>query len=111
VIKGRWTAGSKYAYFYARDVIKGPFPEAEPAILKNIHKVVDYVQFVRKSRWPEFERRYANNHSIMWQYKRAINLFNLHSEPEKLNDFDKSEEISELAWQRKANAKDSQNLS
>jgi hypothetical protein len=41
---------------YARDVIKGRWPEAEPIIMKNPYYSYSYANEVLKKRWPEAER-------------------------------------------------------
>ena len=43
------------SYLYARDVIKGRWPEAEPNIINHPSTAVDYAQDIIKGRWPEAE--------------------------------------------------------
>ena len=43
------------AYMYARDVIKGRWPEAEPYIMKDAMISFYYAKRVIKGRWPEAE--------------------------------------------------------
>jgi len=43
------------AYYYARKVIKGRWPEAEPYIMKNSHWAYLYTRDIIKGRWPEAE--------------------------------------------------------
>ena len=39
---------TKYAYYYARDILNGPFPAGEEAISKDTHCFKLYVKFVLK---------------------------------------------------------------
>jgi len=43
------------AMVYAKNVIKGRWPEAEPYIMKNASAAVAYARYVIKGRWPEAE--------------------------------------------------------
>ena len=45
----------KFAYWYARDVIGGRWPEGEPAIAQNPNVAYLYALDVIKGRWPEAE--------------------------------------------------------
>jgi len=60
VIKGRWPDGEetikkdpKWAYHYALDVIKGRWPEAEETIKNDPEWAYHYALDVIKGRWPE----------------------------------------------------------
>ena len=61
VIKGRWPQAehtimaSEYANLYAREVIKGRWPQAEPYIIQNPVSAYSYARDVIKGRWPEAE--------------------------------------------------------
>ena len=62
VIKGRWPEAEPYilrspsaAYGYAKDVIKGRWPEAESYIMKDPESAYMYAVEVIKGRWPEAE--------------------------------------------------------
>jgi len=44
-----------YSYRYAKYVIKGRWPEAEPVILTDPHCSISYAKYVIKGRWPEAE--------------------------------------------------------
>ena len=48
------------AYVYARDVIQGRWPEAEPYIMKDSHMASLYAKNVIQGRWPEAEQHIAN---------------------------------------------------
>ena len=43
------------AYLYAKNVIKGRWPEAESNIMKNQSTILKYVRDVIEGRWPEAE--------------------------------------------------------
>jgi hypothetical protein len=45
----------QWAYWYARDVIKGRWPEAEPVIRSDPEWAYRYALNVIKGRWPEAE--------------------------------------------------------
>ena len=62
VLKGRWPEGEPViatdpglAYEYADHVIKGRFPEGEPAIAKWPAWAYQYAKYILKDRWPEAE--------------------------------------------------------
>ena len=61
VIKGRWPEAEPYimtgayAYIYAKDIIKGRWPEAEPYIMTDAECAYFYANYVIKGRWPEAE--------------------------------------------------------
>ena len=40
---------------YARDIIKGRWPEAEPIIIRHAYYIYTYARDVIKGRWPEAE--------------------------------------------------------
>ena len=70
VLKGRWPEAEEaivkdphVAYLYAMDVIKGRWPEAEEAIAKDPYWAYRYAQYVVKGRWPEAEEAIAKNTS------------------------------------------------
>ena len=56
------------ALLYAEYVIKGRWPEGEPAIATDPMSAYDYSQFVLKGRFPEGERAIATspNYSIIY---------------------------------------------
>jgi len=57
-------------YCYARDVIEGRWPEAEPIIMTNVYCAYHYSRYVIKGRWLEAEpiimtsTAYAYNYSL-----------------------------------------------
>jgi len=65
VIKGRWPELESYimknpkrakrAYQYALDIIKGRWPEAEPYIMERPKLACAYAHFIIKGRWFEAE--------------------------------------------------------
>lgn len=46
---------SKLAFMYARDILKGPFPEGEQYILKSPRYAAYYAIMILKTPWPEAE--------------------------------------------------------
>jgi hypothetical protein len=61
------------AYLYARDVIKGPWPEAEPFII-NSPFVANYAYDVKKDRWPKAEDNiFKSDSSIVADYFERYN--------------------------------------
>jgi len=62
IIKGRWPEAEPvimtrmlWAYRYAEAIIKGRWPEAEPYIMESVEYAYMYAQFVIKGRWKEAE--------------------------------------------------------
>jgi hypothetical protein len=54
IIKGKWPEGEpaiaknpQYAYWYARDFIEGRWPEGEPAIVKDLRWAKKYNEFIK----------------------------------------------------------------
>ena len=56
-------------YHYARDIIKGRWPEAEPIIMKNPRYVWAYAYNVIQGRWPEAEPYIMKDPE--WAYRYA----------------------------------------
>lgn len=42
-------------YKFCRDVLKAPWPEAEPYILKDKRAAMGYAYYVKQKLWPELE--------------------------------------------------------
>ena len=68
VIKDRWIEAEEYikknprwAYYYAQDVIKDRWIEAEEYIMKDPHWAYCYAQYVIKDRWIEAEEYYERS--------------------------------------------------
>lgn len=61
-----------WAYHYALEVIKGRFPEGEPAIAKSPAYAYYYADDILKGRFPEGESTIAK--SPMWAYQYALNI-------------------------------------
>ena len=59
-----------WAYWYAEDVIKGRWPEAEKVILKSAEWSYCYAKNVIKGRWPEAEKMVSK--STKWSYRYAL---------------------------------------
>jgi len=62
----------EWAYYYARDVIEGRFPEGEEAIATNPWSAYRYARDVIKGRWPEGEAVIATDPYSAYNY--AINV-------------------------------------
>ena len=45
----------KRLYYFCRKVLKAPWPEAEPYILKDKFVAMHYAYHVKKKLWPELE--------------------------------------------------------
>ena len=68
VLKGPFPAGEKaiasnaeYAYLYAQKVLKGPFPAGEKAIAMNARYAYYYAEFVLKGPFPAGEKAIATD--------------------------------------------------
>ena len=47
---------AEWAYYYARDVIKGRWPEGEEAIKRDPFWATNYAMYVIRGKWPEGEK-------------------------------------------------------
>ena len=79
VIKGRWPEAEKYiikspsvAYWYAREVIKGRWPEAEPIIMESAQGAYYYAHNVIKGRWPKAEPIIMTDPQYAYYYARDV---------------------------------------
>jgi hypothetical protein len=86
--KGPWPAGSageaviakdpKWAYRYAENILKGPFPAGEEAIAKDNWSAYHYALFVLKpagiKRWPDGEKAIVQSDQTAFEYARIFNL-------------------------------------
>ena len=82
VLKGRWPEAEAaiakdplclgLAYHYALDVIKGRWPEAEEAIAKDPRWAYRYAQYVVKGRWPEAEPAIATSPAYALNYAKYV---------------------------------------
>lgn len=77
-VKGRYPEAERvlvndpqWACFYARDIIKGRWPEAEAAIVKSPWAAF-YAQHVIKGRWPEAEAAIAKDPDDYAEYVRFL---------------------------------------
>ena len=61
-----------WAFWYARDVIKGRWPEAEDVIAENAEYAYGYAKDVLKGRWPEAEDVIARDANYAWLYARYV---------------------------------------
>ena len=60
------------AYWYARNVLKGRFPEGEAAIAKEPETAALYADKVVKGRWPEGEAAIATDPDCKSWYARSL---------------------------------------
>jgi len=60
----------KYAYYYARDIIKGRWPEGEDAIKQDVYYAYHYAEGVIKGRWPEGEDAIKQDAEYWNRYKK-----------------------------------------
>jgi hypothetical protein len=79
IIGGRWPEGEaaiatdpERAYLYAKDIIRGRWPEGEAAIAKHPYSAYVYAKDVIGGRWPEGEAAIAKN--AEWAYKYATDV-------------------------------------
>jgi hypothetical protein len=79
VIKGRWSEAEpiimKHEYYaneYAKHVIKGRWPEAEPIIMKHEYYANEYAKHVIEGRWPEAEQYIINSPRDAIDYARDV---------------------------------------
>ena len=79
VIRGRWPEAEpiiaknpEAALEYAVDVIRGRWPEAEPIIAKNPEVALEYAVVVIKGRWPEAEPIIAKNPEAAGAYAKDV---------------------------------------
>jgi hypothetical protein len=63
---------AEYAYYYARNVIKGRWPEAEPLIAKDGQWAIEYATEIYKSRWPEAEETFKTKEEWAGTYALKI---------------------------------------
>ena len=61
-----------WAYYYARDVIKGSWPEGEPAIATSPKWAYNYARNILKRRWPEGEPAIATSPIDAYDYARLV---------------------------------------
>jgi hypothetical protein len=64
----------EYAYYYAKDIIKGRFPEGEAAIAKNEYFAHSYAKDVVKERWLPLENliKELKDPYYVYQYARDV---------------------------------------
>jgi len=76
IIGGRWPEAEPTimidpycAYLYSRIVIGGRWPEGEPTIMKDPHYAYHYARDIIKGRWPEAEPHIMKNFYCWKLYK------------------------------------------
>ena len=62
----------EFAYFYARNIIKGRWPEGEKAIASDPENAYYYAIDVIKGRWPKGEKAIASNPRYATNYKEFL---------------------------------------
>jgi hypothetical protein len=79
VIKGPWPKGEdaisqdcEWSYNYARDVIKGPWPEGEDTISKDAEWSYYYAKAVIKGPWPKGEDAIIQDAYFSYQYAKEV---------------------------------------
>ena len=64
---------TKYAYKYASEVLKGPFPAGEEIISKDIYFALEYAKYVLKGKkFPAGEEAISNDEQYSYLYARDI---------------------------------------
>ena len=61
-----------WAYLYARDILKGPWPEAESMIAQDATWAYWYAKDILKSPWPEAEEVIAQDATWRCFYARDV---------------------------------------
>ena len=64
--------GANAAYWYAEEVIKGRWPEAEGVIAQDAFSALRYASDIIKGRWPEAEAVIAQDANAALRYARDI---------------------------------------
>ena len=72
VYKQSILSNPKLAYYYARDVIKGRWLEAEPTIMKDPQSACNYAYDVIKDRWPQAEPIIMQHPQRAYEYARYV---------------------------------------
>ena len=67
-----WATDPYYAYRYAQDVIKKPWPPGEAAIAKDTKWAYGYAHFVIKKPWPPGEKAIAGDAESAYRYARQV---------------------------------------
>src|SRR5574339_222970 len=62
----------KHSYWYARDILKGPFPKGENAIAKDAEIAYGYAKNVLKGPFPKGEDIIAKKSSFAYMYAKNI---------------------------------------
>ena len=63
---------SRQDYEYAKDVIQGRWPEAEPIIMKSPYYAYRYAYYVIKGRWPEAESSIMKDPLYIYFYAKDV---------------------------------------
>jgi len=79
MISGRWPEAEPiimtdllYAYYYSRDIIRGRWSEAEPIIMSSSEYAYLYALYIIKGRWPEAEPTIMTNPHYAYRYARYM---------------------------------------
>jgi hypothetical protein len=62
----------RYAFFYAKNILKGPFPLGEPTIAKHAMAAYQYARDILKGPFPLAEPAIAKHAMAAYQYARDI---------------------------------------
>ena len=65
-------ADAEYAFYYARDVLKGPFPAGEVAIARDAEYAKDYAEYVLKGPFPAGEAAIAKDAGYAKDYAEYV---------------------------------------
>ena len=63
---------AQFAYYYARDVLKGPFPTGEEAIAKDAYYAFQYAKNILKGPFPAGEEAIAKNAGFAKLYAKRV---------------------------------------
>jgi hypothetical protein len=69
-----WAKDARYAYYYARNIIKKPWPPGEAAIAKDPEWAYEYVRDIIKKPWPPGEAAIAKDPEWAYEYQRRFGV-------------------------------------
>lgn len=79
VIQGRWPEGesiiaqyASWSYWYARNVIRGRFIEGEAVVATHPHFAFEYANEIIKGRWPDGEEAIVSDAKWSYYYAREV---------------------------------------
>lgn len=71
-LRGVFARSPTYAFRFAKEIIRGPFPEGEEAIAQDATEAVVYARDILKGRFPKGEEIIASSGSHALMYARDV---------------------------------------